>query len=161
MLTQDRLKAVLDYNPETGVFVWKEWRGGKAHAGTAAGRLSRGYVGIGVDGRRYRAHRLAWLYVTGEWPADEIDHINGAKADNRWVNLRQADRSINNQNRVRAHRNNTTGVLGVRPMLGTTRFFASIRIRGRSIHLGTFDTTEQAHAAYLDAKRREHAGCTI
>lgn len=161
MLTQERLKSVLDYNPETGVFVWKEWRGGTAYAGTVAGRTSNGYVGISVDRRRYPAHRLAWLYVTGGWPVDEIDHINGSKADNRWANLRQADRVLNNQNRRVAHRGSEVNFLGVARVSNGTKFRAAIRTNGKLRHLGTFATPEQAHAVYLDAKRREHAGCTI
>ena len=153
------MKELLHYDPETGVFVWREWRGGTAFAGTEAGRLARGYVGISVDKRRYPAHRLAWLYVTGEWPPQEIDHINGHRADNRWSNLRLADRSVNNQNRRAAHCHSKTGVLGVTMEAG--RYRAAITVGGKTRHIGSYSSADLAHAAYLSAKRELHPGCTL
>lgn len=114
-----------------------------------------------VHGRRIYAHRLAWLHITGKWPEIEIDHINGDGCDNRAENLRAATRRLNMENRRTAQRNNVIGQLGVSQCPSTGRYFARIETRGRSIHLGTYDTAEMAHGAYLGAKRLLHNGCTI
>lgn len=119
-----------------------------------------GYIRICVDQRDYKAHRLAWLFMTGEWPAGDIDHINGNREDNRWANLRVVTCAMNAQNRRKAHSNNkSTGVLGVSKDRG--RFMASIFVDGKSRKLGRFLTVEEAEAAYLNAKRKHHPGCTL
>jgi hypothetical protein len=111
-----------------------------------------------VDGHRYPAHRLAWLYMTGEWPG-EVDHINGKKDDNRWANLRDISHAANSQNVRVAQVNNRCGVLGVKPL--RDKFQARICVARKTIHLGTFLTTSEAHAAYVAAKRELHEGCTL
>jgi hypothetical protein len=116
-------------------------------------------VRIGVGGRVYHAHRLAWLYVHGVWPAGDIDHINGDPLDNRLCNLRLVDRSVNMQNQRRARADSHLGVLGVSARGG--RFRASIAVRGERFSLGTFDDVHAAQDAYVTAKRRLHEGCTI
>jgi hypothetical protein len=93
-------------------------------------------------------------------PTTEIDHLNGDRADNKWANLRAASRSTNNQNRRAAHKNNKLGILGVR-QVENGRFLARIRVDGQLRRLGTFTSSEQAHAAYLDAKRTLHQGNTL
>lgn len=113
-LTQLRLKELLHYDPVTGHFTWIVANSNRAPAGTPAGRTgnSHGYCPIGIDGKRYRAHRLAWLYMTGEWPPEHIDHINGVRSDNRWHNLRAATLKENNRN-MGLQRNNAAGYKGV------------------------------------------------
>lgn len=112
-LTHSDLVRLLDYNPETGLFTWKAKRCGTKH-GSVAGSIdpSHGYRRIKIDGHLYLAHRLAWFYVCGEWPAHEIDHIDRARANNRIANLRPATRSENQCNKPR-YSNNRTGAKGV------------------------------------------------
>lgn len=160
MLTADELKALLSYEPETGDFTWKIRRGRTALAGSKAGFLrADGYMQIKVCGRAYLSHRLAWLYMTGEWPQFEIDHINGGLVDNRWANLRDVDHRVNTQNRRRAHSNNKSGLIGASPH--KHYFRAKIAVNGKTHSLGLYKTAAEAHAAYLSAKRRLHSGCTI
>lgn len=156
MLTADRLREVLDYDPATGVFTWREKSApdSRIRPGTVAGYVQHGYRLINVDNRQYRAHRMAWLYVHGEWPTDDIDHINGVRDDNRIANLREATRSENLQNQRRARRDNRSGFLGV--SANGKRWKAEIIEGVRRQHLGTFDTPGEAHEAYLAAKRRLH-----
>lgn len=160
-LGQAELLRVLHYDPMTGLFTWLVRLSQRAKVGDVAGRFRRdtGYRSIRLDGREYYAHRLAWLYMTGEWPADEIDHINGSRSDNRWANLRAADRSLNQQNERIARSTSVTGLLGAHRRHGTFR--ASIVVDGRKKELGAFGTAEEAHAAYVKAKRALHPGCTI
>jgi hypothetical protein len=151
----------LDYRPDTGVFVWKKRGGGTGHVGSVAGCVTRnGYRVISVGNVLYMAHRLAWLYIHGEWPAQDIDHINGDRSDNRLVNLRLADRSSNNENRRAARSDSRTGLLGAQPTASGT-YFASIRTRGQYRYLGTFATAQEAHNAYIAAKRIHHEGNTL
>ena len=155
-LTAESVHKILEYNPETGIFTYRISRGRGGKVGAIAGSLhSSGYIFIG----RYKAHRLAWLYVTGVWP-NEIDHINGVKHDNRWSNLRETTHSINMQNQYKVRRHNkSTGVLGVYAV--GDKFQASIRTNGVLKFLGYFKTTEEAHAAYLEAKRKFHPECML
>lgn len=99
----------------------------------------------------------------GYWPSEDVDHINHDKADNRIANLRELNRSLNQQNQIRAHKDNKTGYLGVyRNKIGRTQpYVASIFVEGKAVHLGAFDTAEEAHAAYVKAKRRLHPAGTI
>ena len=123
---------------------------------------ARGYVDVCLFGKRYGAHRLAWLHALGEWPAGEIDHINGNRADNRLANLRDVSHAVNTQNIRAPHRRNTSsGLLGVRRGKESLRFEACIRVNRRHVCIGRFDTAEQAHQAYLAAKREFHEGCTL
>lgn len=100
ILTAERLRELLTYDPETGEFRWRYTRGCRARGQIAGTVTCLGYLTIAIDGRKYKAHRLAWLHVHGEWPYPEIDHINRIKLDNRLVNLRRATRAENNANRV-------------------------------------------------------------
>lgn len=156
-LTAERLRELLHYDPETGIFTWREGRQGTAGKGAIAGGLNkRGYHRIGVDHHRYMSNVLAWLYVTGEWPTHDVDHRNGIRGDNHWENLRHVTRAINNQNQRRPHRGNKSGFLGVSP--NRKGWSASIVSAGVKKHLGTFKTPEAAHQVYLEAKRRLHEG---
>lgn len=159
-LSVSRLRELLHYDPESGVFTWRAGRKGVARSQIEAGDINpRGYRRISVDRRRYMANVLAWLYMTGDWPQGDVDHRNGVRHDNRWSNLRDVPRSTNNENQKRAHCRNKAGLLGVSP--NRSRWSASIMVKGRKLHLGTFDTPELAHAAYLEAKRVHHAGNTL
>ena len=150
-LTAEDLRAVLSYSPDTGIFVWISG----VRNGQVAGNVDNlGYRRICVFGRFYKAHRLAWFYVNGKWPI-EIDHVNGVRDDNRLVNLRAANRSINVQN-VGPRRNNTSGFTGVSFYRRTGRWRAQIKNAGRTVHLGDFDQPEAAHDAYMEAKKRLH-----
>lgn len=162
-LTAERLRELLHYDPETGVFTWRVRRG-MAVAGSVAGNLNRnGYVNIFVDGRQYKAHRLAWLFVYGEFPSADIDHINGVRNDNRIFNLRDVTTSVNMMNQRRARSDNKLGLLGVhvrtpeKPHYKISKpYRAIIYVSGKSVSVGDFATAEEAHAAYLEAKRRLH-----
>lgn len=154
MISHDELKRVIRYDAETGVFVWLE-RIGRSVVGEKAGsKQSCGYWQIWIDGEPYLAHRLALFYVYGCWPKNDVDHINGVRTDNRLQNLREVDRGLNMQNQRRARSDNSTGFLGVVP--NRKRFSAQIRTEGKTRCLGTYDTPEQAHDAYVKAKRVLH-----
>lgn len=146
MLTVDRLKQVLNYDPETGVFTWLRAAGKRRDRdGQVAGFDSNGYVYICVDYRKYPAQRLAWLYMTGEWPSAEVDHKNRKRDDNRWQNLREATHFQNMGNQsLRA--TNRSGVIGVSFDAQTQRWRAHISIGGKMRHLGRFDQLSEAVA---------------
>lgn len=159
-LTAQRLRDVLLYDPETGVFRWALSRGSRAAAGAVAGWLDdKGYVRIQVDGHTCFAHRLAWLHCYGEWPDAHIDHRDGDPSNNRIDNLRAATRSQNMTNQRRAQANNKLGLLGV--IRDKRKFRAQIRVNGRLRSLGSFATPEQAHEAYLAAKAHLHPFQTL
>ena len=158
MTTRENLRNELDYNPATGVFRWKRsWRGRNRNGGLA-GTSVNGYWAINIDGRRFFAHRLAWFYMTGEWPPHDIDHIDGNPANNAFANLRLATRAENLGN-SRLRKDNPVGLKGVIPktQCGHTKYHARIRVDGEQRHLGSFDTPEEAHAAYV-AKAAEVFG---
>lgn len=160
LITQTRLKELLKYDPISGLFAWRIQAGNRIHAGDLAGSQTQyGYWSIFVDGHRYQAHRLAWLYMTGDWPKDETDHINGNRVDNRFQNLREASKTINQQNQRKPRKDNTTGFLGV--SRNGAAFMSQICVNGEQKYLGTFKTPELAHIAYLENKRNSHFGCTI
>ena len=159
MITQQRLRELAHYCPETGQFTHLQSKGRKK-AGMPAGSLRRdGYVYAMFDGYRAMAHQFAWLYVNGEWPTQEIDHMDGNKANNAFANLRQVSRRANTENKRTAKRTSTTGLLGV--VRHRDKFVAKIVHAGKRKHLGVFETPEAAHEAYVQAKRRLHQGCTI
>jgi hypothetical protein len=150
MIELSELKELLEYNQETGKFVWKVKRnscGGKARPGAEAGTPDcKGYWYIGVNGRTYFAHRLAWFYVYGEWPDGEIDHINRDGMDNRIANLRIATSSVNKYNRGISEKN-TTGHKGVHLNKVHGRYEAYIKRDGRKYSGGLHTTLEDAIAA--------------
>ncbi|QMV32657.1 hypothetical protein 2A_00071 [Ralstonia phage Darius] len=150
-LTQEFLKSVLTYDPFTGIFVWVGKPNGRVEAQAIAGSLhSSGYIHIGIQRRVYKAHRLAWLYMTGEFPSSMLDHKNGDRSDNRWANIRQADSTKNCMNRA-CRSDSRTGMKGVRYDGRDGRFQAVIMISGKSFSLGRFASAEDAHAAYMKA----------
>lgn len=148
-LTQNRLKELLTYDPATGVFRWSETPRKGVRAGHVAGNITRDGKGvrIRIDRISYKAHRLAWLYVHGDWPSGEIDHAKGTPYDNRFTNLRDASHTQNMGNAKR-RQDNSSGFKGVaRSAAKQERWRA--HLRGK--YLGSFDTREDAHAAYAEA----------
>jgi HNH endonuclease len=159
--TQDELRAALSYDYETGVFVWiKTYR--NHNLGRVAGCLDKdGYVQIKFKKRLWRAHRLAWFYVYGVWPKMQIDHENGNRSDNSIKNLRDVNCAGNSQNRRTADKDSSTGLLGIDYQTRWKKYRARIMINGQRMTLGGFKTKEDAHQAYLLAKRTFHNTCTI
>jgi len=151
MITQERLKELLHYDPDTGVFRWKVNRGG-VKAGDVAGSIDgHGYLRIRMDGKIYSAHRLAWLYVYGEFPPNLIDHINGVITDNRISNLRPASRKQNGEN-LSLRPKNISGYRGVYWHKRLRKWRATVRHSYREYYLGYFDTAEEAAAMAKGAR---------
>jgi hypothetical protein len=155
-LTQELLKELLSYDPDTGIFTNLTQRGKVKKGAVAGSKYSNGYIYIEVDYKRYRAHRLAWLYVYGEFPANQIDHINEIKDDNKIVNLRLATNLENQHNVSSLQLNNTSGFRGVFWRKNRKKWKAIIYLNGRQKHIGHFDTAEEASEAYLAAKKELH-----
>lgn len=156
MLTAERLRELVSYNPETGAFHWIVDKSSKARAGCRIGSAhTAGYLTVRVDGTAHLLHRLAWLYTHGRWPVDQIDHINGDRADNRLANLRECSNAQNCQN-VRAHADGS-GMIGASFDKRRGKWVAGIGVSGRRHFLGYFPTQREAHAAYLFAKARFHS----
>lgn len=154
-ITQEKLKKRLSYDAKTGKFIWRESTNSSIAIGSSAGSESvRGYTVIGIDGAGYRAHRLAWLYVHGEWPESEIDHINHIKSDNRIDNLRVVSRDENNRNRSKS-KNNTWGVTGVYWRKDFNRWTASISSNNKQQHLGLFQDKFEAICARKSAEAKQ------
>lgn len=163
-LTQSELQSVLNYDQLTGKFVWIISSGGRyGHIGSSAGSPDRhGHLLITIKQNRYSAHRLAWLYVFGKWPEQEIDHINGVKSYNRICNLRDVSHTVNTQNLRKSHADNKSGLLGVRPADSLRNPWAAvIQVNKKFKHIGVFKTPEEAHAEYLKAKRQLHQGNSL
>ena len=161
MIGHKRLLEVLDYDPDTGIFKWKERVSNRITVGKEAGNKTlNGYMETRVLGHRFYLHRLAYFYMTGEMPSDDVDHINGDRTDNRWENLRPVSRQVNLQNRRGSNSRSSVGILGV--ARHGNRYRALIKMpSGKTKHIGLYETSEEAHQAYLKAKRRYHEGCTI
>lgn len=121
---------------------------------------SQGYVFVGIGRKLYPAHHLAFVIVDGQWPAFDVDHLNSQRSDNRWTNLRIAGRQVNNENIRRARKDNRSGVLGVK-LMKNGKFAARLGMNKRVLHLGVFDTAEEAHEVYLLNKRELHRGNTL
>jgi hypothetical protein len=155
-LTQSRLKELLHYDPETGLFTWLVSTGRRVKVGDVAVSINgRGYRQIQIDGKNYLAHRLAFLWVTGSFPKDQVDHIDGDPANNRWSNLRECTNAENNQNRA-SRKNSSSKYVGVCWHKRDQKWVAHIRINGKPIHIGYFDTEEEAYQAYCKAKAEIH-----
>lgn len=154
-LTAERLRERLHYNPETGIFTWRQRNcsRGPDRTGQIAGTRSKKYIVICVDWVYYPANRLAWLYVHGRWPDGYLDHWDLDGTNNRIKNLRPATMSQNLCN-IERHRDNTSGLKGVSRHQNKWR--ARISIDQRYVHLGCFCTAEEAHASYAAAARQYH-----
>ncbi len=160
-LAYDRLHEVLNYDPTTGIFTWKIKTAKCTQIGAVAGCIEKriGYTTIGVDRRIHRAHRLAWFYMTGKWPVKFIDHINGQKSDNRFENLREVFEDGNSQNIRKPNKRNKSGFMGV--IRFQNKWRASVTVQRKTRRIGDYNTPEEAHQAYLKAKREYHVACTI
>jgi hypothetical protein len=157
-----RLRSLLDYDPDTGIFTWKFRTSNRIKVGDVAGYVNEeGYVQIGVDGKLYLAQRLAWLYVTGDWPMHDVDHWDTNPTNNAWKNLRDVPNAINAQNRRTPGTRNKSGYLGVSWSHRRQKWIAQVTIDGKQTNLGGYDTPEEAYQVYLAAKREHHEGCTI
>ena len=152
-ITAKKLRELIEYDPISGQFIWRVSRkGGGTKAGYPAGRVRAhdGYIRLGINGARHFAHRLAWLYVYGEFPRNQIDHIDGIRHNNSIQNLREATGTQNLGNMSRPS-HNSSGFKGVSWHKGAGKWRAYIKNKGRAIHLGHFDDAKLAHAAYLKA----------
>lgn len=151
-LTPQRARELFAYDPSSGKLT---------RAGKAVGYVEKnGYLVATADKGLYKVHRIIWLMQTGAWPTGDVDHINGNPADNSWGNLRDIPHCANTQNRRAPQRGNKAGLLGVTTE-ADGRFRAVLQVNGKKLRLGRFKTPEAAHAAYLEAKRIHHAGCTL
>jgi hypothetical protein len=160
-ITHERIREVLHYEPETGVFTWLVRTSSRMHVGDLAGsRTKKGYWAIRLDHGNHRAHLLAWLYMTGAWPTHQIDHIDGDGLNNRWTNLRDGSDGVNYHNIVAPQSNNTSGYRGVSWERSRGRWQAQIQANRKKRHLGYFDTPEEASAAYWAAKAELHGAAT-
>lgn len=154
-LTLERLREVLNYDPETGHFTWLVSMPPRGRVGARAGTIQKnGYRGIAINGFRATAHRLAWFYVYGKWPERDLDHVNCVRDDNRIANLREATESQNLAN-ISAHKDSTTGLKGVSKK--RDKWQARIFCRGVKYNLGCYESPSAAHAAYA-AKAKELFG---
>lgn len=166
-ITAELVRQILNYDPETGVFTWRTrpssmfatpvraamWN--TRYAGKVAGSpMTVGYQQISVFKQVCLAHRLAWLHVHGEWPSEQVDHINGDRSDNRLANLRAASSAENHQNRI--SNRGISKYIGVSWNAQRRKWQAHIAVDGKSRYLGLFDSEEEAYAAYLEAKRELH-----
>lgn len=150
MITQSELKEVLEYNPDTGVFTWKKTVNSRAVVGSIAGHLDYQYIQITIYGKKYRAHRLAFLYMTGEWPKELVDHINQIKDDNRYTNLREATVSQNNMNSKKP-KNNKSGYRGVHWDTTRNKWVARIKYKSKYRYLGRYTDIKEATEVYKKA----------
>lgn len=158
-LDSTRLRELLDYDPLTGVFTWRVRRGKAVPGGVAGTPQNRGYLTIWVCGRRHLSHRLAWCYVYGDWPTDELDHINGVRDDNRIANLRAATHAQNHQNKRAAM--GRVGLLGASFDRARGKWESQIKLNGVRYFLGRYPTETEAHEAYVTAKRKLHKFGTL
>lgn len=156
LLTYERAREVLVYDPETGALNWRIARPGAPKGALVGTRTSDGYQQVEVDYRLYRAHRIAWLLMTGAWPRHHIDHINGMRADNRWKNLREATPLQNARNR-RPNKDTGSGRVGVTFVKASSKWQAYIGIDNRTVSLGHFSDIEDAIAARVAAEK-QHFG---
>lgn len=156
-LTQERLKELLNYDPESGNFVWKVALGSRAKKGAIAGGRVTGRNGprsrivIRIFGEGYYAHRLAFFWMLGQWPIDQVDHIDGNTLNNAWVNLREVTCLENAQNQKIGERN-FSGVLGVYWDFDLQKYRAQIKVNKKSVHLGVFTDLEAARQARKKAE---------
>lgn len=160
-ISQAELKSLINYDPDTGIFRWAKSRVGCKKDSIAGNLAPHGYIRICINRTPYLAHRLAWFYVTGEWPSFDIDHIDGKPSNNAFCNLRDVKTHTNVQNVKGARCDSKTKLLGVDMHKRDGLYRARIMVQGKRKCLGYFKDMNEAYAVYLDAKRRLHEGCTI
>jgi len=149
-LQAERLRELLHYDPDTGIFAWRVGRQGILKDSIAGNLRRDGRIMIGIDRHRHFAHRLAWLYMKGEFPDTDLDHKDCDPTNNRFANLREASHAQNQRNQP-TPRHNTSGFKGVHFHKQRQRWVAQIKIKGQQTYIGIFDTPEQAHQAYCQA----------
>ena len=151
-MIEEDIATYLTYNPSTGDITWKTGNGRRAIAGNVAGYIDAyGYICIGLKGKYYKAHRIAWLLFYGRWPEDQIDHKNQDKRDNRITNLREADNSLNQRN-VGLRKDNTSGVKGVAWSSVKKHYIAEIFLDGVNVYLGESSSLFEAAALRISAE---------
>lgn len=152
--TADQVRELLHYDPQSGKFTWRLAPSNNIRSGSMAGTPdNQGYIMIRVMGGRYKAHRLAWLYMSGEWPVTDVDHRDGDRGNNRWLNLRQATESQNMAN-SKIKKNNTSGYKGVFFDRRKGSWCARITVQRRKIYIGSYKSAAEAGAAYLTTAER-------
>jgi hypothetical protein len=156
ILTQGYLNSILKYEPHTGKFFWRIDKGRVAAGDKAGTKSRRGYVDIKIDGRSYLAHRLAWLYMTGDFPIREIDHINGNPSNNRWANLREGTHSEVTRPH-KTYKTNISGYSGVHWREDAGKYRVRITVDNRRISLGHYSDLQEAYRARAKAEK-EHFG---
>lgn len=160
----DYFRENLSYNPDTGSLVWSDKAvrntGKKRPGGDVGCKTKDGYRQACIKSLSIYLHVVAWYLHYGQWPSGVVDHINGDKSDNRIANLRVVGHAENIQNQRRPNKRNKLNALGC-SAADNGRFRAAIRISGKSYCLGTFDTLDEAHSAYVAKKRELHPGCTL
>lgn len=159
VLTRAVVAEWLAYDSLTGELRWLKGRGRGAKGRRAGRRTKNGYINVGLFGFVISAHRLAWLLHFGEWPPENLDHRNRQRDDNRIDNLRLLPQQLNAQNRLAA-RCSRSGLIGASWKSRLGRWAGQIRVNGKQKHLGYFGSAADAHAAYMAAKQRLHAGFT-
>lgn len=157
LITQQRLKEVLEYNPGTGDFIWLNPTSFRVKIGDKAGyhhktQDGKVYIQTSIDGVKHYGHRLAWFYMTGEFPTEQIDHINGDGTDNRWCNIREVTHADNSKNQ-KLRSTNSSGITGVYWSEGRGKWCASITVKGKTISLGRHDSIDEAAQARSKAER--------
>lgn len=154
MITQERLTELLHYNQDTGIFTWKVSLSNRVQVGHVVGEhITRGYKEISIDNKPYRAHRLAFLYMTGAFPINTVDHINHIRGDNRWGNLRDVSHCDNHKNQT-IRRTNTSGHTGVYWNKQRTMWQSYITVNGKMLYLGRFINKDCAIAARKAAENK-------
>jgi hypothetical protein len=155
-LSPSYVKALLAYDPIKGELRWKVNRRPRGKRGALAGcRRKDGYLVIGIDGKMYLGHRIAWVIMKGRWPSEQIDHKNENPRDLRWESLRSATHGQNLQN-IKVYKSNTSGFKGVYHHSSCARWGAMISVNKKKHHLGLFKTPEEASEAYKKAAKKLH-----
>lgn len=154
MTSYEEVRELFRYDPETGDVYWRVYRSSKTPRGAIRSDRGRGYYSVRIMQKQYALHRIIWLWMTGEWPKNHVDHINGNPSDNRWCNLREATPSQNQRNH-RISSRNTSGFKGVH-RTANGKWRAMIRHGGKKVHIGIYDKPDEAYAAYCEAAKEKH-----
>lgn len=160
MLTQAKLLELFQYDEASGALIWKIDKG-RAIAGTTVTTLDgKGYRQVGVDGKKYRVHRVIWMMKTGNWPSTQIDHRDRVKTNNAWGNLLPKT-AVENKHNTGAHRDNTSGYVGVTWSAHRKKWVAQLAVNGKNLNLGGFSSALEAATAYQAAKRIHHPSASL
>ena len=154
-LTQELLKIEFNYNQNTGIFTRLLSGHGTKKGDVAKNKSSNGYITITIFSKKYSVHRLAWLYMTGSWPKEQIDHINGIRDDNRWINLRECTQQQNQFNSFK-NKNNTSGYKGVYYHKESNKWYSQAGLNNKKIYLGSYEKKEEAYNAYIEFSKLNH-----